>query len=172
MRNMVKTITAIILCIAMGMSLVACGDKTEAESTTPQMGVVNPMQTSTLEDMMQETAVSVDFADSGYDVAVFRYNFEPVMYQLVLSAENGQQYTLRFQQAEEMADISGMYFSWADTQPSQDGKCQISTTKEGQGICLWWDGGYTFSLSADSNATYDSLDSIYSAVVAVVKVAE
>ena len=172
MGNMAKKLTAIILCAAMGLSFSACAGKTEPESTSPQMGIANPMQASTVEDMMQETGVSVDLSELGFDATVFRYNFEPVMYQIVLASADGQQYTLRFQQAEEVADISGMYFSWTDTQPSQYGNGQISTTAEGQGICLWWDKGYTFSLSADSNATYDSMDSICSAVVASVKVAE
>ena len=120
------------------------------------MGVVNPMQQYTLEEVWADTGLAVD-TDLFSDAVVYKYNLEPTLYQIEFAYSDGSEYCFRIQGAEEMADISGMYYQWTAVEENAEENCTVSTTNEGQGICLWYDGEYTYCISMDENASEDAL---------------
>ena len=150
----------ISLMVAVVLCFTACGSK-PAESTEPagtQMGVVNPMQQYTLEDVWADTGLAVDTEGGLFvDAVVYKYNIEPCLYQIEFVYSDGNEYCFRIQSAEEMTDISGMYYQWTTVVEDVEEICTVSLTEEGQGICLWWDGEYTYCVSMDENASENAL---------------
>ena len=146
-----KTVICLV-CIILLVCFTACA-KNEESAETPggMMGVANPMQAFSVKEFETETGFAVDMpADDFADLAVFKYNFEQPLYQFGFIYTDGNEYTFRIQKTEDMADISGMYFEWE--QQGEYADCTVSTMVAGQGICLWYDGEYTYCISMDANA--------------------
>ena len=100
--KIVSLMTAVVLCFT------ACGSK-PAQSTEPagaQMGVVNPMQQYTLEEVWADTGLAVNTEGGLFaDAVVYKYNLEPTLYQIEFAYSDGNEYCFRIQSAEEMTDI-------------------------------------------------------------------
>ena len=160
----------ISIMVATVLYFTACGSK-PAENTEPagtQMGVINPMQQYTLEQVWADAGLAVD-TDVFTDAVVYKYNLEPTLYQIEFAHSDGNGYCLRIQSAEEMADISGMYYQWTSVVEDEEENCTVSTTNEGQGICLWYDGEYTYCISMDENADSNTLTAMCKVIKSSIK---
>ncbi len=151
--------SAFFMAFMFAVSLTACGAAaTESEGDSAGLGVVNPMQAYTLQEIADDAGVNITLPTEIFaELSVFRYNFEAPLYQIGFKYTDGNNYIFRMQKAEELTDISGMYYSWTQQTEGTDILCRISTNDDGQGICLWFDGEYTYCISMDENASADIL---------------
>ena len=150
----------------LAVSLTACGAAaTENEGNSGGLGVANPMQAYTLQEIAADTGVNITLPTEIFaELSVFRYNFEEPLYQIGFEYTDGNDYIFRMEKAEELTDISGMYYSWTQQTEDADMLCKTSINDEGQGICLWFDGEYAYCISMDENANADVLENMCNAI--------
>ena len=160
---MFRKISVIVMAFMFAVLLTACGEAVkENEESSANLGVANPMQVCTLQEIADDTGVNITMpAEVFEELSVFRYNFEAPLYQIGFEYTDGNSYTFRMQKAEELTDISGMYYDWIQQKDSADILCEIKTNDNGQGICLWFDGEYTYCISMDENASGNALANMY-----------
>ena len=165
---MIRKISVIFMAFVLAVSLTACGEAVkENEESSVNLGVANPMQACTLQEIADDTGVNIVLpAEVFGELSVFRYNFEAPLYQIGFKYTDGNSYTFRMQKAQELTDISGMYYDWAHQEDDSDILCEIKTNDNGQGICLWFDGDYTYCISMDENASGDALVNMYGVMCA------
>ena len=136
--------------LAMMILLAACGHK-----EAPPVTLANPVSSSSLQAMEEETGCPGESFRQLQDLSVRRYNVEPVLYELEFTGEDGLQYTLRLTKSTQQPDISGMYFNWTETVEAEDYSLYLDG--QGHGICLWQRGEYAFSLALEEEATVRTL---------------
>ncbi|MBQ3109362.1 MAG: hypothetical protein IJP37_03515 [Clostridia bacterium] len=161
---------AIFFLVFLTFVLVGCSvDTPVEESPAPEptasgsasLGVPNPLSASTVEAMCEETGCSLSLpADVFEELTVTRINTEPATYSLDYGY-NGITYQFRLQKSHEMDDLSGMYFNWTTVIVNEDPAYEISLNGDGQGICLWQDEEFTYSLSMAEQASEELLKEMY-----------
>lgn len=134
--------------------------------TNPSVGMWNPVLAITLDDFTQETGYDLNLPEDVFqELRVRRIDADPVIYSLAFVYEDGNFYNFRMAKGPDHGDISGMHYTWTETETSADPAYTVYLTNAGQGICLWCDQFFTFSVSMDGNATQEALTEMRSHMI-------
>lgn len=162
--------TLILISIFMIM-LVSCSGKKSAVNTTANktIGLPNPVQESTAEDIAKELNVKFAVPDGAKNI---HYSIIEGKLAQMDFIWNEAECTARIQRAAESEDISGFYYNWSNETPCTVGanagiaKWQITEVGEVVGICLWQNkaSNLTYSVSMKKNADSEKLIALANAV--------
>ena len=162
--------TLILISIFMIM-LVSCSGKKSAVNTTANktIGLPNPVQESTAEDIAKELNVKFAVPDGAKNIrySIIAGNLAQMDFIL-----NEAECTARIKRDAESEDISGFYYNWSNETPCTVGenagiaKWQITEVGEVVGICLWQNkaSNLTYSVSMKKNADSEKLIALANAV--------
>lgn len=155
---------ALILISIFIMILVSCSGKKSAVNTTANktIGLPNPVQESTAEDIAKELNVKFAVPDGAKNIRYSIVSGNLAQMDFIL---NEAECTARIQRAAESEDISGFYYNWSNETPCTVGanagiaKWQITEVGEVVGICLWQNkaSNLTYSVSMKKNADSEKL---------------
>jgi len=156
---------ALVLGLALIFGLAGCGvpagDKT-ASAEEGTVGLANPVQDSTKEEIRQLDGVVMEEPEGASDVRYSRITTEPVIDQMQFSYD-GDDCCYRIAKTDELQDISGMYYEW-ESEPvmiTSDFGYEIRTSIEGAGVCQWYADGHSYSVSVTENATKEKLETLF-----------
>lgn len=159
--NMKKTL--ILISIFM-IILVSCSGKKSAVNTTANkiIGLPNPVQESTAEDIAKELNVKFAVQDGAKNIRYSIVSGNLAQMDFIL---NEAECTARIQRDAETEDISGFYYNWSNETPCTVGanagivKWQITEVGEVVGICLWQNkaSNLTYSVSMKKMLTVKNL---------------
>ena len=162
--------TLILISIFMIM-LVSCSGKKSAVNTTANktIGLPNPVQESTAEDIAKELNVKFAVPDGAKNI---RYSIVSGNLAQMDFIWNEAECTARIKRDAESEDISGFYYNWSNETPCTVGanagivKWQITEVGEVVGICLWQNkaSNLTYSVSMKKNADSEKLIALANAV--------
>ena len=162
--------TLILISIFMIM-LVSCSGKKTAVNTTANktIGLPNPVQESTAEDITKELNVKFAVPDGAKNI---RYSIIAGNLAQMDFIWNEAECTARIKRDAESEDISGFYYNWSNETPCTVGenagiaKWQITEVGEVVGICLWQNkaSNLTYSASMKKNADSEKLIALANAV--------
>lgn len=162
--------TLILISIFMIM-LVSCSGKKTAVNTTANktIGLPNPVQESTAEDIAKELNVKFAVPDGAKNI---RYSIIAGNLAQMDFIWNEAECTARIKRDAELEDISGFYYNWSNKVPCTVGenagiaKWQITEAGEVVGICLWQNkaSNLTYSVSMKKNADSEKLIALLNAV--------
>ena len=166
--KMKKTLILISIFI---MILVSCSGKKSAVNTTANktIGLPNPVQESTAEDITKELNVKFAVPDGAKNI---RYSIIAGNLAQMDFIWNEAECTARIKRDAESEDISGFYYNWSNETPCTVGenagiaKWQITEVGEVVGICLWQNkaSNLTYSVSMKKNADSEKLIALANAV--------
>lgn len=155
--------TLILISIFMIM-LVSCSGKKTAVNTTANktIGLPNPVQESTAEDIAKELNVKFAVPDGAKNIY---YSIIAGKLAQMDFIWNEAECTARIKRDAESEDISGFYYNWPNETPCTVGanagivKWQITEVGEVVGICLWQNkaSNLTYSVSMKKNADSEKL---------------
>lgn len=155
--------TLILISIFMIM-LVSCSGKKTAVNTTANktIGLPNPVQESTAEDIAKELNVKFAVPDGAKNI---HYSIIAGKLAQMDFIWNEAECTARIKRDAESEDISGFYYNWPNETPCTVGanagivKWQITEVGEVVGICLWQNkaSNLTYSVSMKKNADSEKL---------------
>lgn len=155
--------TLILISIFMIM-LVSCSGKKSAVNTTANktVGMPNPVQESTAEDIAKELNVKFAVPDGAKNI---RYSIIAGNLAQMDFIWNEAECTARIKRDAESEDISGFYYNWPNETPCTVGenagiaKWKITEVGEVVGICLWQNkaSNLTYSVSMKKNADSEKL---------------
>lgn len=144
--------------------LVSCSGKKTAVNTTANktVGLPNPVQESTAEDIAKELNVKFAVPDAAKNI---RYSIIAGNLAQMDFIWNEAECTARIKRDAELEDISGFYYNWSNETPCTVGenagiaKWQITEVGEVVGICLWQNkaSNLTYSVSMKKNADSEKL---------------
>lgn len=162
---------ALILISIFIMILVSCSGKKSAVNTTANktIGLPNPVQKSTAEDIAKELNVKFAVPDGAKNI---RYSIIAGNLAQMDFIWNEAECTARIKRDAETEDISGFYYNWSNETPCTVGenagiaKWQITEVGEVVGICLWQNkaSNLTYSVSMKKNADSEKLIALANAV--------
>ncbi|WP_443097617.1 rhodanese-like domain-containing protein [Treponema succinifaciens] len=165
---MKKTLILISIFI---MILVSCSGKKSAVNATANktIGLPNPVQESTAEDIAKELNVKFAVPDGAKNIRYSIVSGNLAQMDFIL---NEAECTARIQRVSESEDISGFYYNWSNETPCTVGenagiaKWQITEVGEVVGICLWQNkaSNLTYSVSMKKNADSEKLIALANAV--------
>lgn len=151
--------------------LVSCSGKKSAVNANANktIGLPNPVQESTAEDIAKELNVKFAFPDGAKNIrySIIAGNLAQMDFIL-----NEAECTARIKRDAESEDISGFYYNWSNETPCTVGanagiaKWQITEVGEAVGICLWQNkaSNLTYSVSMKKNADSEKLIALANAV--------
>lgn len=157
-----KKYFAVLLAVLMIAGLAACGaaEKKETETKEQSAGMANPWTDTDYEGFKQMTGLDLGIPEGAKDVA-FRVLGEQNLGEMNFTLD-GQSYTARIKPAPAWEDISGMYYTWAETTDCEIENRTAKTfraTESGKTIdlCEWCDivPGIMYSLTAESEGGLD-----------------
>lgn len=144
--------------------LVSCSGKKSAVNTTANktIGLPNPVQESTAEDIAKELNVKFAVPDGAKNIRYSIVSGNLAQMDFIL---NEAECTARIKRDAESEDISGFYYNWSNKLPCTVGenagiaKWQITEVGEIVGICLWQNkaSNLTYSVSMKKNADSEKL---------------
>ena len=162
---------ALILISIFIMILVSCSGKKSAVNTTANktIGLPNPVQESTAEDIAKELNVKFAVPDGAKNI---HYSIIAGKLAQMDFIWNEAECTARIKRDAESEDISGFYYNWPNETPCTVGanagivKWQITEVGEVVGICLWQNkaSNLTYSVSMKKNADSEKLIALANAV--------
>lgn len=162
---------ALILISIFIMILVSCSGKKSAVNTTANktIGLPNPVQESTAEDIAKELNVKFAVPDGAKNI---RYSIIAGNLAQMDFIWNKAECTARIKRDAELEDISGFYYNWSNETPCTVGanagivKWQITEVGEVVGICLWQNkaSNLTYSVSMKKNVDSEKLIALANAV--------
>lgn len=165
---MKKTLILISIFI---MILVSCSGKKSAVNATANktIGLPNPVQESTAEDIAKELNVKFAVPDDAKNIRYSIVSGNLAQMDFIL---NEAECTARIKRDAELEDISGFYYNWPNETPCTVGanagivKWQITEVGEVVGICLWQNkaSNLTYSVSMKKNADSEKLIVLANAV--------
>ena len=166
--KMKKTLILISIFI---MMLVSCSGKKSSVNTTANktIGLPNPVQESTAEDIAKELNVKFAVPDGAKNIRYSIVSGNLAQMDFIL---NEAECTARIKRDAESEDISGFYYNWSNETPCTVGenagiaKWQITEVGEVVGICLWQNkaSNLTYSVSMKKNADSEKLIALANAV--------
>ena len=158
---MKKTFSLISIFMIM---LISCSGKksTVNAATNKTVGLPNPVQESTAEDIVKELNVKFAVPDGAKNI---RYSIIAGNLAQMGFIWNEAECTARIKRDAESEDISGFYYNWSNETPCTVGenagiaKWQITEVGEVVGICLWQNktSNLTYSVSMKKNADSEKL---------------
>ena len=144
--------------------LVSCSGKKSAVNAAANktIGLPNPVQESTAEDIAKELNVKFAIPDGAKNI---RYSIIAGNLAQMDFIWNETECTARIKPDAESEDISGFYYNWQNKTPCTVGenagiaKWQITDVGEVVGICLWQNkaSNLTYSVSMKKNADSEKL---------------
>lgn len=159
-----KKLIALFSVVCLMMLLCACGKQEVPQPDEPADGgtaVVNPMHESSQEAILQELGLSFQIPAGAENVAFWTIGSDPVLAQMNFTFD-GDEYTYRVSTNSGNEDISGMYYEWEQTEETSVGglTAEVKWIDWNQGVISWYDvvPGIQYSLSQDTNATFNSLE--------------
>ena len=162
--------TLILISIFMIM-LVSCSGKKYAVNAAANktVGLPNPVQKSTAEDIAKELNVKFAVPDDAKNI---RYSIIAGKLAQMDFIWNEAECTARIKRDAESEDISGFYYNWSNETPCTVGenagiaKWQITEVGEVVGICIWQNmaSNLTYSVSMKKNADSEKLAALANAV--------
>ncbi len=162
--KMKKKLIALVSAVCLIMMLSACGKQNVPQPDEPVDGgaaVVNPMHESSQEAILQELGLSFQIPAGAENVAFWTIGSNPVLAQMDFTFD-GDKYTYRISTDSGNEDISGMYYEWEQTEETTVGglTAEVKWIDWNQGVISWYDAapGIQYSLSQDTNATFNSLE--------------
>ena len=158
---MKKTLILISIFVIM---LISCSGKKSAVNAVANktVGLPNPVQESTAEDIVKELNVKFAVPDGAKNI---RYSIIAGNLAQMDFIWNEAECTARIKRDAESEDISGFYYNWSNETPCTVGenagiaKWQITEVGEVVGICLWQNktSNLTYSVSMKKNADSEKL---------------
>lgn len=165
---MKKTLILISIFVIM---LISCSGKKSAVNAVANktVGLPNPVQESTAEDIVKELNVKFAVPDGAKNI---RYSIIAGNLAQMDFIWNEAECTARIKRDAESEDISGFYYNWSNETPCTVGenagiaKWQITEVGEVVGICLWQNktSNLTYSVSMKKNADSEKLIALANAV--------
>lgn len=162
--------TLILISIFMIM-LISCSGKKSAVNAAANktVGLPNPVQESTAEDIAKELNVKFAVPDGAKNI---RYSIIAGNLAQMDFIWNEAECTARIKPDAESQDISGFYYNWPYETPCTVGenagiaKWQITEVGEVVGICLWQNknSNLIYSVSMKKNADSEKLIALANAV--------
>jgi len=157
-----KRIVMFALCLL--LVLAGCGKKTaDAGEQTGTVGVVNPVRSSTAEEILEKDGVAMQLPAGAENARWSRITMQETVLAQVTFELEGESLCFRAQKTAGPEDISGMYYEWGQPEggevPADAPRCFVNET--GQGVLLWYADGVSFSLSMSENASADILTAVY-----------
>lgn len=163
--------TLILISIFM-MTLASCSGKnktTDKALGKQTVGLPNPIQESSAEEIAEQLSVKFAVPDGTKDV---RYSIIAGNLAQMDFIWNDAECTARIQRNAESKDISGFYYNWSNETPCNVGentatvKWQITEIGEVVGICIWQNkaSNLTYSVSMKKNANSEKLAALANAV--------
>lgn len=155
--------TLILISIFMIMLVSCTGKKSTVNAATNKtVGLPNPVQESTAEDIVKELNVKFAVPDGAKNI---RYSIISGKLAQMDFIWNEAECTARIKRDAESQDISGFYYNWSNETPCTVGenagiaKWQITEVGEVVGICLWQNkaSNLTYSVSMKKNADSEKL---------------
>ena len=125
--------------------------------TSPETaGIPNPYKEHTEAEFRALCPKELNYADIDEDVPVF-YTIDGVktLFGVRLRDADCLEYEFRMQHGRGDSDISGMHYEWTQEikHPEKKPKCTVYLNGSGQGICLWKDRSYRYSLAMKEGAS-------------------
>ena len=164
-----KKLIALFSAVCLMTLLCACGKQEVPQPDEPAVGepavggttVVNPMHESSQEAILQELGLSFQIPAGAENVAFWTIGSDPILAQMNFTFD-GDEYTYRVSTNSGNEDISGMYYEWEQTEETSVGglTAEVKWIDWNQGVISWYDvvPGIQYSLSQDTNATFNSLE--------------
>ena len=162
--------TLILISIFMIMLVSCTGKKSTVNAATNKtVGLPNPVQESTAEEIAKELNVKFSVPDGAKNI---RYSIIAGNLAQMDFIWNEAECTARIKRDAESQDISGFYYNWSNETPCTVGenagiaKWQITEVGEVVGICLWQNkaSNLTYSVSMKKNADSENLIALANAV--------
>ena len=162
--------TLILISIFMIMLVSCTGKKSTVNAATNKtVGMPNPVQESTAEDIAKKLNVKFAVPDGAKNI---RYSIIAGNLAQMDFIWNEAECTARIKPDAESQDISGFYYNWSNETPCTVGenagiaKWQITEVGEVVGICLWQNktSNLTYSVSMKKNADSEKLIALANAV--------
>ncbi len=167
-----KKFAAIAAAALVAVSLLAgCGGAVEPAPTESgmSMGVVNPLQAFTLEELRNETGYNLHLPEGCTDLTVTKIDAAPAaaVYEAEFCDKDGNGYCFRMQLGQVEGDISGMYYEWTDAiiVDEVDSSYTVFLNNEGQGMVSWQDENAKYTLAMTENAAAKLLNTMRSALL-------
>ena len=154
------------------ITLASCSGKNKTTDKAPgkqTVGLPNPIQESSAEEIAEQLSVKFAVPDGAKDV---RYSIIAGNLAQMDFIWNDAECTARIQRNAESKDISGFYYNWSNETPCTVGgysaivKWQITEIGEVVGICIWQNkaSNLTYSVSMKKNADSEKLAALANAV--------
>ena len=128
----------------------------ETEPEEPIVGIPNPMHQLTSAEFMGSCGRELNF-DALEEDHPFYYSIdgEKTLYGIQLRDADCLEYDFRMLHGRGDADISGMYYDWTQEikYPENKPECTVYLNESGQGICLWKDRSFRYSLAMKEGAS-------------------
>lgn len=166
----ILAMTAAVLLFSVS-ALAGCGGVEEPapiESGT-SMGVVNPMQAFSLEELRSETGYDLQLPEGCKDLVVTKIDAAPAaaVYEAEFCDRDGNGYCFRMQMGQAEGDISGMHYEWTEAIiiDEVDSSCSVFLNEDGQGMCSWQDDKAVYTLAMTENATAKLLNTMRTALL-------
>lgn len=152
-----KRIIAILLITIIALSMFGCGKKNKEEPVGGN--IVNPLHEATEEEVANVMG-EIMLPAGAEDIKYFTIDGSEKLYEIRFTLE-GTEYNYRASVTDALKDISGMYYTWKETQEaSVEGRdAKVCFIDGQQGIIYWYDvvPGIVYSLSVDKGASFNSL---------------
>ena len=134
--------------------------KVEAETAEkaeePLVGMPNPMHHLTADEFRANCGKELNFDDIADDhLYYYSIDGEKTLYGIQLRDADCLEYEFRMLHGRGDADISGMYYEWTQEikYPEKKPECTVYLNDSGQGICLWKDRSFRYSLAMKEGAS-------------------
>ena len=120
------------------------------------VGMPNPYKELTEAEFRAACPKELNYADMAEDCPIFyTIDGEKILYGIRLRDADCLEYDFRMIHGRGDADISGMYYDWTQElkYPENKPECTVYLNETGQGICLWKDRSYRYSLAMKEGAS-------------------
>ncbi|MBQ9825571.1 MAG: hypothetical protein IJM61_00120 [Firmicutes bacterium] len=120
------------------------------------VGIANPFKELTEAEFVSACPRELNYADIDEDDPFFyTIDGDKTIYGIRLRDADCLEYDFRMVHGRGDADISGMHYDWTQEikYPENKPECTVYLNDSGQGICLWKDRSYRYSLSLKEGAS-------------------
>ena len=118
--------------------------------------IANPFRELSEAEFRAQCPKELNYTDMDEDSPFFyTIDGEKTLYGIRLRDADCLEYDFRMIHGRGDADISGMYYDWTQEikYPENRPECTVYLNDSGQGICLWKDRSYRYSLSMKDGAS-------------------
>ena len=120
------------------------------------VGMSNPFKELTEAAFISVCPRELNYTDiDDGDPFFYTIDGEKTLYGIRLRDADCLEYDFRMMHGRGDADISGMYYDWTQEMkyPENKPECTVYLNESGQGVCLWKDRSFRYSLSMKEGAS-------------------